>query len=133
MHYLIAFIYFLFALIGIDGHGSHTIVRHAVSHGVDVLYSRTRVIGGLAEVACISSASGVCHYRLLPGECLEPAPQRALPTACAGDKAAQFVLPAGASRELSGWSRGAAICVSVDHPVTGSDCDLLAAASAGFP
>lgn len=133
MHYLIAFIYFLFALIGIDGQGRRTIVTHAVSNGVDVLYSRTRVIGSVAEVACISSASGRCHYRLLPGACLTSPPPRQLPADCVDDAARQFTLAAGAARELGGLAPGVAICVSHDNLVPGSDCEPLAIASASFP
>lgn len=133
MHYLIAFIYFLFALIGIDGQGSRTIITHAVSNGVDVLYSSTRVIGSVAEVACISSASGRCHYRLLSGDCLTSQPPRQLPADCTDDAAQPFVLPAGATRGLAGLAPGVAICVSDDNPVPGSECEPLADASASFP
>ena len=133
MHYLIAFIYFLFALIGIDGQGSHTIVTRSVVNGVDVLYSRTRVIGSVAEVACISSASGRCHYRLLPDECLtSPAPRR-WPAACSSVTTGPFVLQAGATRELVGLAQGVAICVSHDDPLPRSDCESLADARSVFP
>jgi len=126
MHYLIAFIYFLFALIGIDGHGSHTIVTRSASNGVDVLYSRTRVIGGLAEVACISSVSGRCHYQVLPGDCVgSQSARRRLPR-CAPDPARQFALPAGSTRELAGLPpQGFVLCVSHDNPASGSDCEQL--------
>ncbi len=133
MHYLIAFIYFLFALIGIDGQGSRTIVTRSVVNGVDVLYSRTRVIGSVAEVACISSASGRCHYRLLPGDCLASQSPRQLPADCAGDATLPFVLRAGSTRGLAGLAPGVAICVSDDNPVPGSACEPLANASALFP
>ncbi|MFA6229524.1 MAG: hypothetical protein WC617_05020 [Rhodanobacter sp.] len=133
MHYLIAFIYFLFALVGIDGQGSHTIATRSIVNGVDVLYSRTRVIGSVADVACINSASGRCHYRLLPGDCLTSQPPRRLPADCANDTARAFVLPAGATRVLAGLAPGVALCVSVDSPKPGSGCEPLADASALFP
>lgn len=133
MHYLIAFIYFLFALIGIDGHGSHTIVTRQASNGVDVLYSRIRVIGSVAEVACISSASGRCHYRLLPGDCLTSPASRRWPAACSGTTTGPFVVPAGATRELVGLAQGVVICVSHDNPLPGSDCQPLADARPVFP
>jgi hypothetical protein len=82
MHYLIALIYFLLALIGLDGYGKHTIVTRSAVNGVDVLYSRTRVAAGIADVACISSESGRCHYLVLPADCAAPKPLAAAAALC---------------------------------------------------
>lgn len=123
MHYLIALIYFLLALVGLDGYGSHTIVTRSAVNGVDVLYSRTRVVAGIADIACISSESGRCHYRVLPADCTVPRPLAVAAALCDIEPHRQFVLPAGASRELAGLPASFTLCVSQNSNNQGADCE----------
>lgn len=123
MHYLIALIYFLLALIGLDSSGSHTIVTHSAINGVDVLYSKTRVVAGTADFACISSESGRCHYRLWPSDCSRPQPRVTAVAFCDVSLPRQFVLAAGARRQLAGMPANFTLCVSHDRTNQDADCE----------
>ncbi len=125
MHYLIALIYFLLALVGLDGYGSHTLVTRSAVNGVDVLYSRTHVAAGIAEVACISSESGRCHYRVMPADCTAPRPLAVAAALCNIEPHLSFVLSAGARRQLAGLPASFTLCVSQnsDHQV--ADCESI--------
>jgi hypothetical protein len=126
MHYLMALICFVLALLGIDGHGSHTIVTHSTVDGIDVLYSRARVVADVVDVTCVRSASGQCHYRLLPRDCMSPQPQATTASTCRPDPAQRFTLAAGARRELAGLTGGLALCVGQDGSASHADCEALA-------
>ncbi len=113
MHYLIAAIYFLFALLGWDGWGAQTIATHAFDRGTEVLYSEASITPVLARFVCIDSASGRCHYRLFRAECAHPAPN-ASRSACMPDAAREFVLSRGDSTRLAGMPDAFDFCVSQD-------------------
>lgn len=119
MHYLMALIYFLYALLGGNGWSGSTIITHATANGVDVLYSKASIVAGLADFTCIGSASGSCHYALFPPACAMP---WVAVTGCPTDPLKQFALPAGSTRNIAGLPPGFTLCVSADaQPVT-SDC-----------
>lgn len=127
MHYLIALIYFVLALFGLDGRGSHGIVTHATVDGIDMLYSRVRVVAAVTEVTCVRRASGQCHYQLLPRDCLLPRPRKApAASSCKADPAQRFTLAVGARRELAGVLDGLALCVGPDGNASHADCEALA-------
>ena len=128
MHYLIALICFVLALFGVDGVGSHTIVSRSTVNGVDVLYSRARIIADIVDVTCIRSASGSCHYRLLVHDCSAPRPHATTASACAPDAARQFAVATGASRQLAGLPGKFMLCVGQDSKSAGADCEELPAA-----
>lgn len=113
MNNFIAAIYFLLAMFGYDA-GSTTVITRASVDGADVIYSRTRIMAGIARFECITSASGKCHYTLFPrlcasatGDCTPP-PER-------------FTMAAGATREVVGMPPFDA-CVSRDAIALAPDC-----------
>ena len=129
MHYLIALIYFVLALLGFDGLGSHTHVNRLVVNGVEVLYSKTRTTADVADISCVRSASGRCHYRLLVPGCAVPPTRAAMVSGCA-EPVRQFVLATGASREFAGLPSRFTLCVDPDGDATRSECDRLPAVDA---
>ena len=124
MHYLIALIYFVLALFGLHGYGSHTIVTHSTVDGVDMLYSKTRIVADVVDVSCVRSASGRCHYQLLPRDCRLSQPQ----AGCTPDPAQRITLAAGARTELAGLPGGLVLCVGQDSNPSHADCEALATA-----
>lgn len=112
MQYLIAALYFLLALIG---GGSQTLVTRASANGVEVLHSQTRLVAGIAHVACIASTSGRCHYELFPRDC-------ATATPCTADPVRQFALPSGTSRDIIDLPNGFRLCVSRGIRAETPDC-----------
>jgi hypothetical protein len=111
MHYLIAAIYFLLALLGWDGFGVRTIATHAFEHGTEVLYSEASITPVLARFVCVDSVSGGCHYRLLAAECSHPTPT-ASRSSCVLQAAREFVLARGDSVQLRGMPDDFNFCVS---------------------
>lgn len=118
MHYLIAALYFLLALIGSDGWGDRTVVTRTSADGAEVLYSQTRVVAGIAHFACIASVSGSCHYELFPRDCTMAPP--AAP--CATDPVGEFALASGTSRDVTDLPTGFRFCVSHDARPETPDC-----------
>jgi hypothetical protein len=118
MHYLIAALYFLLALIGSDGWGDRTVVTRASADGTEVLYSQTRIVAGIAHFACIASVSGSCHYELFPRDCTMAPPAAPCPT----DLVRQFALASGTSRDITGLPAGFRFCVSHDARPETPDC-----------
>ena len=106
MRNLFAALYFLLALFGCDGGGTTTIT-HSVSNGVDLLHASTRVKAGVARFECLASASGACHYTLLPPQCASSnAPCKEAPID-------RFSVKTGESREVIGLP-GFTACISQD-------------------
>ena len=130
MHYLIAAIYFLFALLGWDGFGAHTIATHTFEHGTEVLYSEARITPVLASFACIDSASGRCHYRLFPSECTHRKPG-ALSVTCAALAAREFEVASGESTALTGMPDAFQFCVSQHDLPPNESCSPRLHATAG--
>lgn len=125
MHYLLALIWFVLALVGLDGYGSHSHVTRATVDGVDVLYSRTRVIADIADFTCVRSASGLCHYRLLARDCMAPRSRATTASACKPIPARQFALATGASREITGLPARFTLCVGQHGDAAGAECETL--------
>ncbi len=111
MHYLIAGIYFLFALLGWDGWGAHTIATQAFEHGTEVLYSETSITPVLARFSCVGSATGRCHYRLFSEHCHQPVRPASVPV-CDRTPLREIVLSIGKSAELLGLPAGFSFCVT---------------------
>jgi len=106
MRNLFAALYFLLALFGCESGGTTTITR-SVSNGVDLIHASTRVKAGVARFECLTSASGECHYTLLPSQCASSkAPCKELPID-------RFSMKAGESREVVGLP-GFTACISQD-------------------
>ncbi|HEV7122741.1 MAG TPA: hypothetical protein VGN24_04855 [Rhodanobacter sp.] len=129
MHYLIALIYFVLALTGLDGFGSHTLVTRASSNGADVLYSRTTTIADAADIACVRSASGSCHYRLLARDCIASR-LRAVAGSCTADPPRQFVLATGTSKAIVGLPAAFTLCVGQGSDVGYATCETWPAMNA---
>ena len=90
------------ALFGCDG-GRDEVVHRIVVSGHDVLLSRASVRDGEARLDCLRSASGTCHYTVLPHGCTSEA-------TCAG-QVGRYDVRAGASRKLQGVD-GMRLCVT---------------------
>ena len=125
MHYLIALICLVLSLTGVEGYGSQSHATRASVNGVDVLYSRTRIVADIADVTCVRSANGHCHYRLLA--CPVPVAQGTRASACDPDSVQYFVLASGASRNVAGLPAHFMLCVGAGGGGTGAECDTLSA------
>jgi len=123
MHYLIALICLVLSLAGVEGYGSQSHATHASVNGVDVLYSRTRIVADIADITCMRSASGRCHYRLLA--CPTSATHAAKALACDQHGAQQFVLASGASRDVAGLPARFMLCVGAADDGVGAECNTL--------
>lgn len=121
MHYLIAAIYFLFALFGWDGWGAHTIATHAFDHGTEVLYSETSITPVLAHFSCVASATGKCHYRLFSAHCDQPVRPASTP-ACQRMSFRELVVATGKRAELTGLPAHFTFCVNQDAPLPDVPC-----------
>jgi len=116
MRNVLAMVYFLLALVGCNEWGGTTTVTRSSDDGADVLYSKTRVMAGVARFECITSVSGRCHYVLFPRDCASPA---APADACTAQAVEHFTMAVGATREIVGLPSGFGLCVShEDKPVT---------------
>ncbi|MEP7186550.1 MAG: hypothetical protein ABI767_12010 [Rhodanobacter sp.] len=113
MHYLIAAIYFLFALFGWDGWGAQTIATHAFDHGTEVLYSEASVTPVLARFSCVSSATGECHYRFFSAHCDQPMHTASVP-ACQRKPYHELVVATGNRTELARLPANFTFCVNQD-------------------
>lgn len=116
MRNLIAAVYFVLALFGCDTGGS-TLVTRISEDGEDILYSRTYVKAGIARFECIASASGRCHYMLVPHDCASPAE-----TDCHKQPIERFSMAKGESRELVGLARPFDICVRDNDAIAATGC-----------
>ena len=104
MDKLFALLAFLASLAGCEG-ARDTLVHRVVDDGTDLLFSRAAVQDGVARLECVRSASGTCHYLLLPRVC-------ATAPACRHD-ARRFVVAQGESRQVTGLT-AFRLCVSGD-------------------
>jgi hypothetical protein len=114
MSNLIAAVYFLLSLVGIQGMGT-TITTRPMAHGVEQMHSRIHVLASVARFECLSSASGTCHYTLFPRAC---GPRSG---ACARPAFDRFTMPAGTRREMVGLPDFSP-CVAPDDAPMGADC-----------
>ena len=112
MRNLIAAIYFVLALFGCDGGGT-TVVTRASIDGVDVIHSATQVKAGIARFQCIASASGQCHYAVLPEECAKGTPCMTPPD--------RFTIASGDTREVIGLPKFHT-CVAQDEAGLNEEC-----------
>lgn len=103
MDKLFALFAFLAALAGCDG-GRDTLVHRIAGAGQDVLFSRASVQDGVARFECVRSASGTCHYTVLPPGCAPAAP-------CATG-ARRYDVVAGQARQVAGL-HAFRLCVDV--------------------
>jgi hypothetical protein len=125
MDKITALLYFVLSLLGLDS-GRNTLVHRTNIDGADTLHSRTTVQAGVARFECLRSASGRCHYLVLPRDCTStPASERA--AGCTARPVERFALDDGDSRQIAGL-QNFRLCVSIEHG--GRDCEapeLLAA------
>jgi hypothetical protein len=125
MDKLTALLYFMLSLLGFDT-GGNTLVHRTSVDGADTLHSRATVQAGVARFECLRSASGRCHYLVLPRDCMSsPASQDT--TGCASRPVERFTLDDGDSRQITGL-QNFRLCVSTE--IAGHDCkspQLLAA------
>lgn len=109
MRNLFAAIYFVLALFGCESGGT-TMVTRSVSNGVDMIHAKTRIKAGVARFECLASATGECHYTLLPLQCVSSnAPCREVPID-------RFSMKTGESREVVGLPQFST-CVSQDGSI----------------
>ena len=92
------------ALAGCDRASSISITRNN-SNGVDLLYSKITVIDGVANLQCIASRSGQCHYLLLDPRCRPDSD-------CDQPVLRQQAVAVGHSEPLRGLPPGFQHCVS---------------------
>lgn len=116
MDRLFALICFMLSLFGIDT-GTATLVQRSPDDGGNSFVSRTTVHAGIARFDCVRSASGRCHYTVLPPRCAGEA------TASAPCPPARFVLANGASRQVPGMARFR-LCVSSQPATPATRCEL---------
>jgi hypothetical protein len=116
MDRLTALLYFVLSLLGFEFGGS-THVHRLHADGGDTLHSRATVQAGVTRFECLRSASGRCHYLVLPRDCMPGA------TGCASHPVGRFALDDGESRQIAGLQHFH-LCVAIDE--AGGDCDAPA-------
>lgn len=116
MDRLLALLYFMLSLFGIDT-GTSTLVQRSQHNGADTLFSRTTVQAGIARFDCVRSATGRCHYTVLPPRCVDAS---AASTPC---PPARFALANGDSRRVPGMARFR-LCVSSQATTPARRCEL---------
>ncbi|GAB1596884.1 hypothetical protein [Lysobacter claricitrinus] len=102
MDKLLALFAFIASLAGWDGHRD-TVVHRIVGAGADVMFSRATVQDGVARFDCVRSASGTCHYLVLPRGCPNEAD-------CA-TRVRRYDVASGESRQVTGL-HAFRLCVS---------------------
>ena len=112
MDKLLALFALLSSLLGCDG-GRDTVVHRVTDAGVDLLLSRATIEDGSTRFDCVRSASGACHYVVLPTGCA--APERC-PAA-----SRRFDLAAGGSRRIAGL-QAFRLCVGGGARIDASQC-----------
>lgn len=120
MNRLIALFYFVLSLVGFDVGGS-SFEHRASANGSDVLLSRAHVQAGVARFDCVHSASGECHYIVLPRTC---GPMDAVDGShdCTPEPIARFTLAQGESHQVSGLQQFR-LCVGPASEPAGEACD----------
>lgn len=118
---LIALIYLVLSLYGCDVGGS-TFVHRVQRDGVDTLHSRVVAQPGLARFECLRSASGQCHYTVLPRPCAASADAAGQRAKCRSAPPQRFAIADGDSRQIARLRRFR-VCVSAEGaPAAGADC-----------
>ncbi len=137
MNRLIALCSFVLSLYGCEIGGQEAVQRTTVD-GHDTLHSRVLARPGVTRFDCLRSASGACHYVVLPAACTGHAAHPgavdagdAMETAdCSAAPAARrFTLRDGQTRREAGL-RAFGVCVSTrrDAPVAACEAQQLLAA-----
>ncbi|WP_266170488.1 hypothetical protein [Dyella subtropica] len=117
MRSVLAFIYYLLALVGCTG-GSTTEIRSSAD-GRDVVHGRVHVQAGLATFECLGSASGQCHFVLFPAECGVVA---AVGKRCQAPSFKHLALAVGTSQELGDLPAEFKTCVVEQGGDVAPDC-----------
>lgn len=126
MNRFTALIHFVLALVGIDPGGS-TLVQRTHADGAETLYSKATVQAGVARFECLRSASGRCHYIVLPRDCMPAAAAHDRAAGCAATPVEQFALDDGDSRQIAGL-QNFRLCVSTERDGRGCGTPALLAA-----
>ena len=101
----------LMALAGCNEKPSVTTIHHSSVDGVDTLFSKTTVRGGVARFECFASESGQCHYLVYSERCPARAPG-SNPAACQRTTLDDFALKIGKAHEIRGIPQDFHQCVS---------------------
>lgn len=120
----IALFQFLLVLCGCSLGGTTFSDRVSID-GTDTLDSRARVHAGIARFACMTSASGRCHYTLFADtavdDCNDAIGDAGKTRQCPPAPLKRFAVPAGDSREFTGLP-GFRLCVAVDDLPRNAEC-----------
>jgi hypothetical protein len=135
MSKFIALLQFLLMLCGCSIGGTTYSDRVSID-GRDTLHSRARLLAGVANFDCMTSASGRCHYTLFASEaaddCNGGMAEAGATRQCPPKPLKQFAVPAGDSREFTGLP-GFRLCVAVDDLPRDAQCKVPAAPPATLP
>jgi hypothetical protein len=130
MDTLLSILFFLLSLVGVDVGGT-TYVTRTTSDGATTLESRAEVKSGVARFECVRSATGQCHYTVLPPECAGPSRLAPWPAhRCPRDAMKRFAVDAGASHSVAGLARFR-LCVQGDADAPCKDGTDAAGEAAG--
>ena len=121
MSKLIALLQFLLALSGVQVSGTSFSDRISVN-GHDTLYSKALVKAGVAQFACVTSATGLCHYTLFRLDCLPQAGAGANAD-CLTDPIKRFTVASGDNEQFAGLPEFR-LCVRADGALPTPDCKL---------
>ncbi|MDQ3206740.1 MAG: hypothetical protein M3Q40_09630 [Pseudomonadota bacterium] len=126
MNRLIAMCSFLLSLYGCDV-GQSTFVHRTRMDGADILHSRVVAHAGHTRFECLRSASGQCHFTVLPGDCMSAAARATSPIErCVMRPPERFSVAGGQARKVPGTVVGR-VCVSVDTTTADPHCDATGA------
>ncbi|WP_457318455.1 hypothetical protein [Stenotrophomonas sp. P5_B8] len=95
------------AVLAIAGcaQSNNTSVTRVRANGVDVLYSKSTVVDGVAQFECIASSSGQCHYLVLAPGCKTDA-------ACTQAPLRRLSVAVGKTERVPDLPKGFSLCVS---------------------
>ncbi|HUH89045.1 MAG TPA: hypothetical protein VLZ76_00075, partial [Lysobacter sp.] len=98
-------------------------VTRTTVDGTDTLYSQTTTRAGVARFDCLRSASGTCHYTVIPRNCPPALVALNRQRGHCGPKAIErFTIAKGESRQITGL-QDFRLCVSGGDNVTDDECE----------
>lgn len=111
---LIALCYFVLSLYGCDIGGS-TLIHRTQSDGATALHSKVVERPGLAQLECVQSSTGQCHYTLFPRRCAND------PAGCQAAPVRHVVVADGGNLQVINLQR-VDVCVSAEAGMPDPDC-----------
>lgn len=98
-------------------------MHHQRSDGIDLLHARATLVAGTAWLDCIATASGLCHWTVVPTRCARSAPQPGMDR-CDLRRLRHLALAADSRLRLAGVA-GLRVCVGRTAGLRDGACAAL--------